>query len=163
MQFEEAFNNVPEQYEALLRDYVGEDVDHQEGVGSGCTGFDSEQLSDTVEMAQLLGYESVGRTDDFFLQPRGYRQLEGMPRLPRKVAESLVREFGSLKQSVRSFPGGARRRRRGGPGAGPGHTARPRTAEKSRTFRRGAVAMAGKEDGILDKDNGTQNFGARET
>jgi diadenylate cyclase len=59
--------------------------------------FTPEQLSDPVEITQLLGYGSVGQTEDFFLKPRGYRQLGRVPRLPRKVAESLIREFGSLE------------------------------------------------------------------
>ena len=97
MQFEEAFNNVPEQYQALLKDYVEEGVNERD-VLEDLHACDSDQLSDTVEMAQLLGYDSVGQSDDVFLQPRGYRQLEHIPRLPRKVADSLVREFGSLKE-----------------------------------------------------------------
>jgi diadenylate cyclase len=50
-----------------------------------------------VEITQLLGYGSVGQTDDFFLKPRGYRQLVAVPRLPRKVAQNLIEEFGSLE------------------------------------------------------------------
>jgi Predicted nucleic-acid-binding protein (contains the HHH domain) len=56
-----------------------------------------EQLSEPEEITRALGYDAVGRTEDFFLKPRGYRQLERVPRLPRRVAESLIREFGSLK------------------------------------------------------------------
>ena len=82
---------------ALLRDYVEDGVDEKE-VLAELHGFDSDQLSDVVEMAQVLGYDSASQTDDFFIRPRGYRQLEQIPRLPRKVADSLVQEFGSLKE-----------------------------------------------------------------
>jgi diadenylate cyclase len=99
MQLEQAFNNVPEQYEALLKDYVEDDMDYRK-VMAELHEYTSDQLSDTMGLAQLLGYDSVGQTDDFFVKPRGYRQLEQVPRLPRKVAESLVREFGSLKELV---------------------------------------------------------------
>ncbi|MGB3635172.1 MAG: DNA integrity scanning diadenylate cyclase DisA [Rubrobacteraceae bacterium] len=97
MQLEEAFNKVPEQYRALLKDYVEEGMNERD-VLKELHAFDSEQLADTVEMAQALGYDSIGQSDDFFLHPRGYRQLEQIPRLPRKVADSLIREFGSLKE-----------------------------------------------------------------
>ncbi len=97
MQLEQAFSNIPEQYEALLRDYVEDGVDHQE-VAAKLRGFTSDQLSDPMEIGQLLGYSSVGQLEDFFVKPRGYRQLERVPRLPRKVAESLIEEFGSLKE-----------------------------------------------------------------
>jgi len=96
MQLEEAFHGVPEQYGALLRDYVEEDVDYKQ-VRKKLSGFSSEQLSDPVEITQLLGYGSVGQTENFFVKPRGYRQLEHVPRLPRKVAENLIQEFGSLE------------------------------------------------------------------
>ena len=97
MQLEQAFHGVPEQYDALLRDYVeDEGLDYRE-IRKQLRSFSPEQLSDPVEIAQLLGYGSVGQTEDLYLKPRGYRQLGRVPRLPRKVAESLIREFGSLE------------------------------------------------------------------
>jgi diadenylate cyclase len=36
--------------------------------------------------------------EEFFVKPRGYRQLERVPRLPSRVAEKLIEEFGTLKQ-----------------------------------------------------------------
>lgn len=96
MQLEQAFHNVPEQYDALLKDYVAEETDYRE-LRAALRTFSSEQLSDTMEITQSLGYGSVGQTEDFFVKPRGYRQLVRVPRLPRKVAESLIAEFGSLE------------------------------------------------------------------
>lgn len=96
MQLEQAFHNVPEQYEALLKDYSSEDVDYRE-VREKLGEFSAEQFSDTMEITQCLGYGSVGQTEDFLVKPRGYRQLVNVPRLPRKVADNLIREFGSLE------------------------------------------------------------------
>ena len=89
MQLDEAFHGVPEQYDALLRDYAEEDVDCRQ-VRRELRAFSSEQLSDPVAITQILGYGSVGQTEDFFVKPRGYRQLVRVPRLPRKVAETLI-------------------------------------------------------------------------
>ena len=97
MQLEQAFHNVPEQYDALLRDYVEEGVDYKE-VRASLREFSSEELSDPMEITQVLGYGPVSQTEDFFMKPRGYRQLVRVPRLPRKVAENLIREFGSLRE-----------------------------------------------------------------
>jgi diadenylate cyclase len=97
MQLEQAFHGVPEQYESLLRDYVAEEVDYG-SVREDLATFSAEQLSDSVELARALGYSPAGPLEDYFLKPRGYRQLERVPRLPRRVAESLIREFGSLKE-----------------------------------------------------------------
>jgi diadenylate cyclase len=95
MQLEQAFHGVPEQYEALLRDYIADDEEYN-AARERLKDFSSEQLSEPEEIARALGYRSVGQMEDFFIKPRGYRQLERVPRLPRRVAESLIREFGSL-------------------------------------------------------------------
>jgi diadenylate cyclase len=97
MQLEQAFHNVPEQYDALLKDYVAEGVDYRE-VRVKLGDLSSEQLSESMEISQLLGYDSAEQLENFLLKPRGYRQLGRVPRLPRKVAESLIREFGSLEE-----------------------------------------------------------------
>jgi diadenylate cyclase len=95
MQLGQAVHGIPEQYDALLRDYVAEGVSYRR-VKEELRTFNSEQLSDPIQITHALGYGSVGQTEDFFVKPRGYRQLERVPRLPRRVAESLIREFGSL-------------------------------------------------------------------
>ena len=96
LQLEQAIHGIPEQYDALLRDYAEEDVDCRQ-VRKRLKELRYEELYETAEVTQLLGYGSVSQTEDFFLKPRGYRQLVGVPRLPRKVAQNLIDEFGSLQ------------------------------------------------------------------
>jgi diadenylate cyclase len=96
MQLEQAFHNVPEQYDALIRDYAAEGQDHEKS-RARLHELSSEELSEPMEIAQILGYDSVGPLEEFFLKPRGYRQLERVPRLPSRVAEKLIEEFGTLK------------------------------------------------------------------
>ena len=97
MQLEQAFHGVPEQYEALLRDYVAEEADYRV-VREELRTLSAEQLSDSAQIARALGYSPDGQMEELFIKPRGYRQLERVPRLPRRVAESLIREFGSLEE-----------------------------------------------------------------
>ncbi len=97
MQLEQAFHNVPEQYDALIRDYAEESIDLLE-IRMRLRGLSNEELSDPVEIAQVLGYTSVGPLEEFFLKPRGYRQLVRVPRLPGRVAEKLIEEFGTLRE-----------------------------------------------------------------
>jgi diadenylate cyclase len=97
MQLEQAVHGVPEQYEALLRDYVAAGADYKV-VRKELRTLSPEQLSDQAEIARVLGYGSAGQLEEMFIKPRGYRQLERVPRLPRRVAESLIREFGSLEE-----------------------------------------------------------------
>ena len=96
MQLEQAYHGVSEQYRALLRDYVDEDEDWKDAM-QALKSFTSEELSDPMRITQVLGYGSVGPSEEFFVKPRGYRQLVHVPRLPHKVAEKLVSEFGSLE------------------------------------------------------------------
>ncbi len=96
MQLGQAFHNVPEQYEALLRDYAAEGVDAFE-IREQLRHFTSDELSDTMQLTQLLGYGSVGQAEEIFVKPRGFRQLVRVPWLPRRVAERLIGEFGSLE------------------------------------------------------------------
>ena len=96
MQLEQAYHGVSEQYRALLRDYMDEDEDWKDAM-QALKSFTSEELSDPMRITQVLGYGSVGPSEEFFVKPRGYRQLVHVPRLPHKVAEKLVSEFGSLE------------------------------------------------------------------
>jgi diadenylate cyclase len=97
MQLEQAFHGVPEQYEAMLKDYIPEEADY-DAVREELATFSAEQLSDSFELCRALGYSPAGPLEDVFIEPRGYRQLERVPRLPSRVAESLIKEFGSLKE-----------------------------------------------------------------
>ena len=97
MQLEQASHGVLEQYEALLRDYVAEETDYRM-VREELKTFSAEQLSEPTHIARALGYGSADQMEEMFIKPRGYRQLERVPRLPRRVAESLIREFGSLEE-----------------------------------------------------------------
>ncbi len=96
MQLEQAYHNVPEQYDALLRDYAAEGLDHEE-IRERLGELSNEELSENDEISQVLGYGPVGETEEVFVKPRGYRQLVRVPRLPGRVAEKLIEEFGSLK------------------------------------------------------------------
>jgi len=97
MQLEQAFHNVPEQYDALIRDYAAEGFDYKE-IRERLHELSNEELSDPEEMARVIGYDSAGPTEEVFLKARGYRQLVRVPRLPGRVAEKLIEEFGTLKE-----------------------------------------------------------------
>lgn len=97
MQLEQAFHNVPEQYNALIQDYTAEELDRKE-VRARLDKLSNEELSDLVEISRVLGYDSVGSMEEFFVKPRGYRQLVRVPRLPGRVAEKLIEEFGTLRE-----------------------------------------------------------------
>src|SRR4028118_1037204 len=97
MQLEQAFHDVPEQYDTLIRDYAA--------AGVGCTdvrkrlrGFTSEQLSEPEEITRALGYDAVGRTADSFPKPRGHPHTPRGPRLPRRGGGRVMRAGGSPRE-----------------------------------------------------------------
>ncbi len=96
MQLEQAYHNVPEQYDALIRDYAADGLDHRE-IRARLGDLSAEELSEPAEIMQALGHGSVGQAEEYSVKPRGYRQLVRVPRLPSRVAEKLIEEFGSLK------------------------------------------------------------------
>jgi diadenylate cyclase len=97
MQLEQEFHRVPKPYEALLRDYISDDISYEEA-RKRLGELTLQQLSEPIEITQPLGYGQIEEPGSIFLEPRGYRQLERVPRLRGKLAQRLVEEFGSLKQ-----------------------------------------------------------------
>jgi len=65
------------------------------------TRLDYAELLEFERLAELLGY---GETNplDHSVQPRGYRVLSRIPRLPDSVIRHVVRDFESLDAVVRA-------------------------------------------------------------
>src|SRR5688500_10498293 len=61
MQLEQAFHGVPEQYDSLLKDYAEEGVDCKQ-LRKELRQLSYEQLSDPVEITELIGYGSEGKS-----------------------------------------------------------------------------------------------------
>jgi diadenylate cyclase len=97
MQLEQEFHPVRKPYEALVRDYVSEDISYEEA-RKRLEKLTLQQLPEPIEIKQALGYGQIEEPGSVLLEPRGYRQLERVPRLRGKLARQLVEEFGSLKQ-----------------------------------------------------------------
>ena len=57
-----------------------------------------QDLLDFGRLAELLGYDRKLNTLDHPVSPRGHRILGRIPRLPRMVVQSIVREFGGLDE-----------------------------------------------------------------
>ena len=93
MQLEQASHGVPDQYEALLRDYVAEEADYG-SVRDELRTFSAEQLSEQVQIAQGPRNSPAEPLEDFFIKPRGYRHSSGCracrARWPRASSGSLA-------------------------------------------------------------------------
>jgi diadenylate cyclase len=98
MQLEDLAVGVMAERAALVRDYAADDSEQEiDAILSELGVLDHTELLDYGRLAELLGYDRKTNTLDFEVVPRGYRALSGVPRLPRLVAQKVVRQFGDLE------------------------------------------------------------------
>jgi diadenylate cyclase len=103
MQLDELMEDVPREKAAVVYDYerTGEPA-ASSSVLERLSQIDYAHLHEFEELADLLGYGRDTNPLDLSVQPRGYRVLSRVPRLPDSVIRHVVRDFGSLDAVVRA-------------------------------------------------------------
>jgi diadenylate cyclase len=103
LQLEELVGNVPAERDAIVRDY------HAAGAGAEATialealrALRYHDLLDFDRLGELLGIARGVNALDHSMQPRGFRVLAHIPRLPETVVRKVVADFGSLDAVVRA-------------------------------------------------------------
>src|SRR3954462_10182665 len=103
LQLEELVGNVPAERDAIVRDY------HASGHGPEATialealrSLSYQGLLDFDRLGEGLGLARGIAALDHSMQPRGYRVLSHIPRLPESVVRKAVAGFGSLDAVVRA-------------------------------------------------------------
>src|ERR687885_251179 len=99
MQLEETLVGVAADKSALVRDYLEEPT--EEGfamVLDSLARIPHQDLLDFGRLAELLGYDRKLNPLDHPVSPRGSRILGRIPRLPKMVVQSIVREFSGLDE-----------------------------------------------------------------
>lgn len=103
LQLEELVGNVPVDRDAIVRDY------HAAGAGPEATialealrSLPYQGLLDFDRLSELLGLARGLNVLDHAMQPRGYRVLSRIPRLPESVVRKVVVELGTLDAVVRA-------------------------------------------------------------
>ena len=102
MQLDELMEAVPREKAAVVYDYERSgDLAPSSRALEGLAQLDYAELLEFERLAELLGY---GETNplDHSVQPRGYRVLSRIPRLPDSVIRHVVRDFESLDAVVRA-------------------------------------------------------------
>jgi diadenylate cyclase len=103
LQLEEVIGNVEEDYRLAVKDYFHEETTwHLDEVMSTLAEFDMERLLDPKAVAETLHLPGGVGDLDTALQPRGYRMLARIPRLPDAVVEAVVHRFGDLQKIMRA-------------------------------------------------------------
>jgi diadenylate cyclase len=103
LQLEEVMGTVEDDYLLVVRDYFHEEAEwHLEEVMSALASLDSEELLDPQAVAETLHLPEGVADLDKPLEPRGFRLLARIPRLPDPVIDAIVARFGSLQKIMRA-------------------------------------------------------------
>jgi diadenylate cyclase len=103
LQLEEVIGNVEQDYRLAVRDYFHEEASwHLDEVMGALAEFGMDQLLDPKAVAETLHLPDGVNDLDTHLQPRGFRMLARIPRLPDSVVEAVVARFGNLQKIMRA-------------------------------------------------------------
>jgi diadenylate cyclase len=101
MQLDELMERIPREKAAIVFDYEAE-PGRAATVLEAVAGLPFPRLLDFDELTALLGYPRDANPLDLSVQPRGYRVLAQVPRLPDGIVREVVRDFGSLDAIIRA-------------------------------------------------------------
>lgn len=102
LQLEELIGGVEDDRRLVAKDYfVGGPDWELTDVTARLSVLDTEQLLDLRDVASVLRLPSDS-TLDTAMQPRGFRLLHKIPRLPDVVADHVVERFSSLQKIMRA-------------------------------------------------------------
>jgi diadenylate cyclase len=103
LQLEELMGGVGDDRRLVAKDYYHEGPDWElHDVMERLGDLDTEQLVDLREVAGVLRLTADDADLDTPLQPRGFRLLHKVPRLPEIVADHVVDRFSNLQKIMRA-------------------------------------------------------------
>jgi diadenylate cyclase len=103
LQLEELMGGVEDDRRLVIKDYMREDPDWTLDLAmEELSDFSTEDLLDLKTVSDVLRVPLEGAEIDASVQPRGYRLLSKIPRLPDAVTERIVARFGTLQKILRA-------------------------------------------------------------
>jgi diadenylate cyclase len=103
LQLEELMGGVEDDRRLVIKDYFHvEDDWHLAEAMSALADLSTEDLLDLKSVTAVLHLPADASDMEVTLQPRGYRLLSKIPRLPDSVIERIVERFGNLQKLLRA-------------------------------------------------------------
>jgi len=103
LQLEELLGGSADERRLVVRDYLHDDQpDSLAQAVADLSALDTEELVDLKAVAEVLRLPEGSDDLDLSLEPRGYRLLSRIPRLPDAVVERIVGHFGNLSKIMRA-------------------------------------------------------------
>jgi diadenylate cyclase len=103
LQLEELMGGVEDDRRLVILDYFHPESGwHLDQAMSALAEMSTEELLDLKAVGQTLHLPGSAVDLDTSVQPRGYRLLSRIPRLPESVIERIVTRFGTLQKIMRA-------------------------------------------------------------
>lgn len=101
LQLNEVMGSVQDERRLVILDYFHEDSNwHLEEAMAGLSSLETDELLDLKAVADVLHLPDADL--DASIQPKGYRLLAKVPRLPETIIEHIVEHFGNLAKIMRA-------------------------------------------------------------
>ena len=102
LQLDELMGGVADDRRLVAKDYYRPGRDHElDDVMKRLAALDDESLLDPAEVAAVLHLSTAVGLDSP-VQPRGYRLLHKIPRLPEVISDHVVARFANLQKIMRA-------------------------------------------------------------
>jgi diadenylate cyclase len=102
LQLEELMGGVEDDRRLVLKDYIDDpEAESLDDAMETLSAFTTEDLLDLKNVASVLKFPADSELDGS-VQPRGYRLLSKIPRLPELVIDHIVRQFATLQKIMRA-------------------------------------------------------------
>jgi diadenylate cyclase len=103
LQLEEVLGGIGDERRMVMRDYFNEGDDWPLADAMATLAeLDTEALLDLKAVAEVLHLPQGAGDLDLSLQPRGYRLLSRIPRIPEPIIDHIVEHFGTLSKIMRA-------------------------------------------------------------
>ena len=103
LQLEELMGGVEDDRRLVIKDYFDDPAAPSlDEAMETLSSFSTEDLLDLKNVAAVLHLPGDSGELDASVQPRGYRLLSKIPRLPEQVIDHIVRQFGHLQKIMRA-------------------------------------------------------------
>ena len=103
LQLEEVMGGVEDERRLVIRDYFHEDAAwHLDEALAELAALETDALLDLKTVAAMLHLPEGTNDLDAAVQPKGYRLLNRIPRLPDSIIENIVERFGNLPKIMRA-------------------------------------------------------------
>ena len=103
LQLEEVLGTTADERRLVVRDYFHGDAEWTPADAmAALTQLDTEALVDLRAVGEVLHLPEGTADLDLGLEPRGYRMLSRIPRIPEQVIDRIVEHFGTLAKIMRA-------------------------------------------------------------